>query len=62
MNECWIVCRPCDDPHYGGHPTGMVFTDEAQAIAYIDEQNGGPYDDSPDWCDWALYLEKGDLA
>jgi hypothetical protein len=33
----WIVRRPYDDPHYEGHPTGLVFTDKEKAEAYLRE-------------------------
>jgi len=46
--RCWIVCRDQEDTFYEGSPTGMVFTDEEQAKAYIQGQSD-------------LYLEKGYL-
>lgn len=58
--KCWIICRPCDDPYYEGHPHGAVFTDEAKAKAFIAEINGTP-EDTQFWRDTALYLEEGEI-
>ena len=58
--EVWIVCRPCDDPYYDGHATGVVFADKNKAEAYIREKNGAP-EDTNDYWNSALYLEKGEL-
>ena len=58
--EVWIVCRPCDDPYYEGHATGIVFTDKAKAEMYILEKNGQAEETNEYW-NSALYLEKGEL-
>jgi hypothetical protein len=47
--KCWIVCEECEDPFYEGHPTGIVFLDEAQAEEYI-KSHGRLH---------SLYLERG---
>jgi len=57
--RCWIVCRPCSDPYYNGHPTGMVFDDEAKAKEYIEHANG-PRSEG-DTGEHDLYLQKGCL-
>jgi len=53
--KVWIVCIPCEDTYYDGHPTGEVFTDKAKAEKYITEKNGDPNDP------FALYLTEGEL-
>jgi len=58
--KVWIVCRPCDDPYYDGHPTGVVFTDKTKADAHILEMNGAP-EDTVEYLAWALYLEEGEV-
>jgi len=58
--KVWIVCRPCDDPYYAGHPTGLVFTDKEKAEAHLKDKNGEP-DDTYSYIKWALYLEEGEL-
>ena len=58
--KVWIVCRPCDDPYYEGHPTGLVFTDKEKAEAYLRDRNGEP-DGTEAYFNSALYLEKGEL-
>ena len=40
--KVWLVCEECDDNYYEPHPTGLVFTDEAKAKAYVDEVNRNP--------------------
>lgn len=58
--KVWIVCRPCDDPYYEGHPTGLVFTDKEKAEDYLRDRNGEPKD-TKEYLISALYLEKGEL-
>lgn len=61
----WIICKPCPDPYYHGSPTGMVFTDEEAANAYLREYNGdGSGDPQNDHIrhHWEYYAEKGYLA
>lgn len=58
--KVWIVCRPCDDPYYDGHTTGVVFADKAKAEEYIKKMNAPPEDVNEYW-DSALYLEEGEL-
>jgi len=58
--KIWIVCRPCDDPYYAGHATGVVFADKKKADAYIKEKNGAPEETNEYW-NSALYLEPGEL-
>lgn len=55
--KVWIVCRPCIDSYYHGHPTGMVFANHDAAKAYLLENNNVL--DNED--DYALYLLECDL-
>ena len=57
--RCWIVCKPCSDPYYDGHPTGMVFTDEVKAKEYLERANG-PLSEG-DTGEHDYYLQKGYL-
>jgi hypothetical protein len=66
--KVWIVCEPCEDTYYDGHPTGEVFTDKAKAEQYIAEKNGDPNDSYllfgervPRSDTFALYLTEGEL-
>lgn len=57
--KVWIVCKPCEDTYYDGHPTGEVFTDKAKAEQYITKKNGDIND--PFFLTFALYLKEGEL-
>ena len=46
--ECWIVCEKCNNPHYDGNPTGIVFMDKALAEQWVDSKK-------------TLYIERGIL-
>ena len=47
--ECWIVCEKCNNPHYDGNPTGIVFMDKALEEQWIDGKQ-------------TLYIERGFFA
>jgi len=65
--KVWIVCVPCEDTYYDGHPTGEVFTDKAKAEQYIAEKNNA-LTNRDTWFKeagindpFALYLTEGEL-
>jgi len=42
MNEkssVFLICRPCDDSYYPGHPIGIAFETREMAQKYLDDNN-----------------------
>jgi len=33
----YLICRPCDDSYYPGHPDGIAFETKEMAQKYLDD-------------------------
>ena len=56
--KIYVICEPCDDSYYPGHPTGVAFYDKEQAKAYCDAKSGGNPEDDSHYYDYAYYFHE----
>ena len=42
--KVFLICRPCDDSYYSGHPTDKAFFKKEDADDYLSALNGSSED------------------
>ena len=56
--KVYVICEPCDDRYYPGHPTDIAFFDEVEAKSYCLEKSPGYPDTDPNYYDYAYYYRE----